>query len=598
MSARRRTASLSVVLPLFCLLAAPLLAQSPATPADLILTNARIYTADSADRFVTSLAIRDGRIFWLGSAPIPATLSGPKTQLRDLHGAFLMPGLIDGHMHPLEAGTKLLECNLDYLPLTIPHFQQRIQACLNADTKATPDTPLPVVAWFQQAMLPEGIKTSRLTLDALETTRPILVTDSFGHTVLVNSRALALAHITAASKDPLGGIIEHEPDGQPSGLLQDSASDPVYALLPTPTPAQNNLAALAALKAVAAQGVTSFLDADATEDDLAAFTSASANHQLTARAHFAMHIEPAEADHPELPVARILGFRAKYDQGPLTPTPSITVRNAKMYMDGVISGPAFTGAMLEPYLVNTGTPGHPAFTPGTRGPDPYYPPARLAALLTALAKAGIDPHLHVDGDRAVHEALDAVAAMRQALPTADIRPGFAHCEIVAPADYPRFRQLGVYPALSMQWEKQAPDTLDQLRDYMGPTRAQLLEPAGVLLQAGAPVAFGSDWPVDPLNEWFALKVGVTRLNDPAAGEKYTSRLGSDPGLTVLQALRASTITAAAEIHQDAVSGSLEPGKFADIILLDRDPFAIAPIDLAHIRVLETIVGGRTVYTAP
>ena len=154
-----------------------------------------------------------------------------------------------------------------------------------------------------------------------------------------------------------------------------------------------------------------------------------------------------------------------------------------------------------------------------------------------------------------------------------------------------------YPVLSMQWEKPAPDTVDQTRDYFGPARFAILEPGGFLAKAGAPIAYGSDWPVDALNEWFALKVGITRENDPSAGPAYAGRLGDDPGLTPLQALRAITIMAARQLHCDEAVGSLEVGKLADMAVLDRDPLTIDPHEIAHVKVLATVVGGKTVYRA-
>jgi hypothetical protein len=255
--------------------------------------------------------------------------------------------------------------------------------------------------------------------------------------------------------------------------------------------------------------------------------------------------------------------------------------------------------MLEPYRVNTGSESAPNWHSGpSRGPDVYFPAPALREALLRLGRAGIDPHMHVDGDRAVREALDAVAALRKALPGRDIRPALAHDEIVAPQDYPRYKALGATAVLSLQWGKPASDTVDGLRDPLGPERARILEPSGLLAQAGAPIAFGSDWPVDPLDEWFALKVGVTRTNAPDAGPKYAGRLGGDPGLTRVQVLRAATIVAARELHADRETGSLEPGKLADLIVLDRDPLTIPAEDIAAVKVLETVVGGRVVYRAP
>jgi hypothetical protein len=202
--------------------------------------------------------------------------------------------------------------------------------------------------------------------------------------------------------------------------------------------------------------------------------------------------------------------------------------------------------------------------------------------------------MHADGDGAVHAGLDGIEALRTALPSADIRPAIAHDEIVDPADFGRYKKLDTIPVLSFQWEKPAGDTLG-LRNYFGPARMKILEPAGLLAAAGARIAFGSDWPVDKLDEWFALKVSVTRTNSPDAPAEYRGRLGDDPGLPPAAALRAITINAAYELHQDDTTGSLEVGKFADLIVLDRNPLKIPSEDIANIHVLETVVGGNVIY---
>ncbi|MBS0374295.1 MAG: amidohydrolase [Proteobacteria bacterium] len=579
------------------LLAAPLEA-APTTPADAVYRHGRIYTANDRDEVVESVAIRGGRVVYAGPDAGLGALVGPATRSVDLHGRAAMPGIVDGHMHPLEGGSLLLKCSLNYEALTVAEFQRRIQACLDATRDREPDGWLEVVSWFQQNMQPAGVSTSSATLDVLKTSRPVIVRSSFGHTVLANTRALALAGITRGTPDPIGGKIAHDAAGQPTGILEDAAFEVYDKLLPKPTAEQDVAAARAALGAIARQGVTTFLDAAAPVESLAAFSAVQKAGGLTARAHFAPPISPAEAGELPAAVARIVALRTRYDQGPVVAAPTLTVRNAKLFLDGVIAGPSFTGAMLEPYRVNAGSEAEPRWQAGTsRGPDVYFPPAPLRKALIDLGRAGIDPHMHVDGDAAVRAALDAVAAMRQALPGKDIRPGLAHCEIVAPEDYPRMRALEVFPVLSLQWGKPASDTVDGLREPMGPARARLLEPSGLLAAKGATIAFGSDWPVDQLDEWFALKVGVTRTNAPDAGPRYAGRLGDDPGLSRLEALRAATIVAARELHVDDVTGSLEPGKYADLIVLDRDPLEIPAEEIAAVKVLETVVGGRVVYSA-
>ena len=311
-------------------------------------------------------------------------------------------------------------------------------------------------------------------------------------------------------------------------------------------------------------------------------------------------------DHRIAPKHRIApgAIAAKYDQGAVRPAPSICVHNTKLFLDGVITAPAFTGAMLEPYFIDQCTTARPRCTaqprwaPGKeRGPPVYFPTPTLRALLLGLARNGLEPHMHADGDRAVHEALDAIEALRKEFPESKIRAAIAHDEIVAPADFPRYAQLGAIPVLSFQWEKPAPDTLEGAREYLGPARFKYMEPAGYLASAGARIAYGSDWPVDRLDEWFALKVGVTRENAPTAGAAYAGRLSTDSGLTIPSVIRAITANSAYELHAEHEVGTIEVGKLADLIVLDRNILKIPARQLADVKVLLTVVGGKPVHAA-
>jgi predicted amidohydrolase YtcJ len=570
---------------------------APGATGDAVYTHGSIWTGAGGGR-AQALIVREGRIRFVGSDEEARKQAG-SLPVVDLKGQFVMPGLVDGHMHPLEGGQKLMKCSLRYERLTVPQLQAAIQKCLDATRDQEPNGWLDVVAWFREAMIPADADTTLATLDALKTKRPIIVESSFGHSALINTRARDLAKIDAHTPDPPGGRINHDAHGEPTGILEDAAYDPVLALIPAFTPAMNHQAALKALQAFRAQGITSFLDAAADPVTVAAFAAVQRAGALTARAHFAVAIGAEEGRDPKKAIEAVQALARKYDQGPAKPAPSIQVRNIKLFLDGVITAPAFTGAMLAPYFENQGTAAVPRWVPSrNNGPEVYFPPQLLSTLVLAAAHAGLEPHMHADGDRAVRAGLDAYAALRKEFTEEKVRAAIAHDEAVDPADYPRYAQLGVIPVLSFQWEKRAPDSIDSDEDYLGPERFRLAEPAGYLARAGARIAYGSDWPVDPLNEWFALKVAVTRENDPAAGEKYRGRLGDDPGLTLEQALMAITANSAYELHAEQEIGTLEPGKFADFIVLDRDPFAIAPGAIAAIKVRRTVVGGRTVYSAP
>ncbi|WP_428333353.1 amidohydrolase [Novosphingobium sp.] len=568
-----------------------------APAADTVLVGGQIHLLDAADRVVAALAIRDGRVIFAGDDAGAKALAGSQSKIIDLAGGVVMPGLIDGHMHPLEGGLGLLSCSLDYRRLTVPEIQAIVQGCLAKDPGAGDDKWLPVINWFQQETQPLGVVTTRALLDALPTKRPIYLFSSFGHSTLANSRALELAGITATTPDPVGGQIHRDAAGAATGLLEDVAQGLVTDKVPQPSDAENRAAARAALSNMARQGVTGFLDAKASPESIAAFSAVASEGGLTARAHFAPLIVPKDGPAPDAAIAEIVALRARYDQGALRPQPSITVHNVKLFLDGVITAPAQTGVMVQPYFINTGPANHPDWLPGpTRGPVPYFPPAVLVPLVQKIAALGFDPHMHADGDGAVRLGLDAVAALRAVHPEYDTRPALAHDEIVDPADYPRYKSLGVIPVLSFQWEKRAADTIAGARDQMGPDRFARLEPSGLLVNAAAPIAYGSDWPVDPLDEWFALKVGVTRRNDPAAGPDYVEPLPG-PGLTIAQAVHAITTGAAYELREEAVAGSLEPGKFADLILIDRDIFHGDPTTIAATKVKLTMVGGKVVYAA-
>ena len=569
-------------------------AQTPA--ADTVYRHGAVYTVDARDARQQALAIRAGRIVYVGTDAGIAAFIGPQTKLFDLQGRMVMPGLVDGHQHPLQGGAALLKCSMNYEQLQVSQMQARIQACLDQSRAREPDAWLEVVNWFQEGMLPAGTVTNRGVLDALKTQRPIFVMSSFGHTALVNSRALKLAAVTAKTPDPLGGKVGHEPSGEPSGILEDAAIEAIAKSLPAPTAADNVKAAKAALDALRKQGVTTFLDAAAEPPSLEAFASVQREGLLTARAHFAVLITPPQGRNPKQAVATVKTLAERYDQGEIESRPGLTVRNVKLFLDGVITAPASTGAMLTPYLKLRGAPADGRWVPSaSRGPEVYFPAPILGALLIEAAEAGFEPHLHADGDRAVREGLDGIEGIRRRFPDRDIRAAIAHDEIVDPADFPRFKQLNAIPVLSFQWEKQAPDTMEGAREYLGPARFKYIEPAGFLAAAGARIAYGSDWPVDPLDEWFALKVGVTRTNAPQPDHKYAGRLSDDQGLSRSAVLRAITMNSSYELHQDKATGSLEVGKLADLIILDRNFLDIPTEQIPEIKVLQTVVGGRVVY---
>lgn len=564
-------------------------AQAKTPVADTVFRNGYVYTVDADDSVAQALAVKDGRIVYVGDEGGVKALIGRKTQVIDLKGRMVMPGLIDGHMHPQSGGLRMLNCNLNYDSLTIAEFQTRIQKCVDDDKAAGPDNWLEVINWFEQGAKPQGTVLTRAALDGVKTIRPIKVHSSFGHSNLTNTRGLQLAGITRDTPDPKDGVIVRDASGEPTGLLQDAAQDLVDKVVPPPSVEKNYQATQLALKAMREQGITTFLDAYTDIETMTAYRTVSKEGGLTARAHFAVLIDsPADYDAGKA-ITEVLKEKAGFEQKPDGARPVMTVDTAKLFLDGVYSAPAFSAVMVEPYFED-GKPGQ------NYGPKPYFTQDQLDDTLVRLAAAGLNPHMHADGDGSVRMGLNAVEAMRKVHPADDIRPAIAHDEIVDPADYKRYAEVGALPVLSFQWERPSID-IEQSKPALGPVRSALMEPAGLLEIYGARIVYGSDWPVDALDEWLALQIAVTRKAIGEDAVTYPERLGIDPGLTVAQAVRAITLNAAYSLRQDQQTGSLETGKFADLIVLDRNLFQVRPEEIGGTKVLLTMVGGKVVYKA-
>ncbi|WP_432767510.1 amidohydrolase [Pseudomonas jessenii] len=571
-----------------------------AAPADTVMRNGYVYTVDGQNSVQQAIAISGGKIVYVGSDAGVDGYIGKQTQLIDLAGRMLMPGFVDAHMHPGDGGRAMTLCDLKYQAMTRAQFQASIQACLDADKDKGPDVWLEVGSWDRMGMTGLDGDADKSTLDALKTQRPIQVRSTDFHTVLTNSRGLELARINKNTADPEDGKYRRDSAGNPNGICEDGAAESLAAVVPPATDAEKLNQMRAALDAMRQQGITSFFDALAGPENGKAFTSLQKSGELTARALLAIKLDPAAAAaNPVKTIAEAKALASTYDQGDVKVAPGVSMRHVKLFLDGIINAPADTGAMLTPYLHNSGTDKAPQWTPGKNLGELYFPPQVLNPLVLQAVKAGLDPHLHATGERAVRDALDSVAYVRQQLPGQDFRPAIAHAELVDPADYARFKALDVTATMSFQWAQQAPSTVDGTSDHLGAERFERMEPSGSIAHAGGRVAFGSDWPVDPLDEFLALKVGVTRSGDPSNphsyGPKYAGRLNADPALSRAEVLRSITLSSAEQLKLDAVLGSVEVGKFADLIVLDKNFMQVPEEELGRNDVLLTLVGGKVVW---
>jgi hypothetical protein len=551
-------------------------AKAPPPAADLVLRGGKIFTATADDDLAQALAVRGGRIVFVGKDVEAARHIGAATRVLDLAGKFVMPGIVDGHSHPVKGGQILSSCSLGYEALTRTQLRERIAACLAAEPDAGPDEWLEVFGWQAQAMVPTGARITRKTLDRLDTQRPILVRGADGHNALANSRALALARVDASTLDPPGGKLLRDESGAPNGYLVDiGAISIVASAMPAFTPERLQRYLGAAHAHMLSVGVTAYLAAGATPDQLAAWMPPPPGP----RAHLAIPVDPTVEREPNLVAARVRALRDGMQH------PRLRVGTVKFFVDGVMEYPAQTAALLSPYL-------------GGGDGELYADPGVLARLATKLEAEGWQLHFHTIGDRAVRVALDAVAAARAVNGPRDARHTLTHLELVAPADVPRFAALGAVASFSPQWAQRDAYTIDTLEPYLGSERHGRLYPIRDLLDSGARLAFGSDWPVDPADRFDAIETAVTRERATLAGGGLPGRLNASQRLKVGEALRAYTAGAAFQLHRETELGALAPGLLADFLVLDANPFDVPRNQLSELRVLETWMEGVRVYAAP
>ena len=597
-------ATLGVLLILFLATAAA--AGAAPKPATLVLRNGYVYTmvpragdvydwqypwahspADTPDRVKQAVAVRGGKIVFVGGNTGVAKFIGPKTKVINLHGRMLMPSLIDGHAHILSGGESLTAHSLGYfVPLTIPQVLERIQGFLDATADKEPDGWLVVEGLDYGSMQPPGTDLWNTDLDTLNTDRPIVVNISISHMCIVNSRALALAGIDASTPDPPDGVIGHFPNGEPNGHLSDGAQSLVNDLIPPKTLEDRVKDAEAAQAALLAEGVSEATDAWADESSLKVWQALDQAHGLKVRTHHFVVVDNTATD-VEATVAEWQATRAAYQ------TAKIRVDDAKFILDGLKAYPVQTGWLLAPYLENVGTEEDPDWQPSTWFGEPYWNTKKLKAFVAAFNKAGWQTHYHIVGDAACRQALDAVQYAINQNGKTDTRDTIVHIDLCHPLDWSRYHQLGVIGSMSLQWGKRDSMSVEGEEDYMGPDRIARMYPTRGLIENNAVVAAGSDWPVDPLDEWFAMEMGVTRTNDEGAAH-YNYPLNNQ-GVPIEQVLRMNTINSAYQFHEEDQVGTLQVGKRANMIVLNQNVLKIAPGMISETKVLKTIIDGKIVY---
>ncbi len=565
------------------------MSQQPAySPADLVLRAGAVYQVNAARSWAQSVAVRDGVIVAVGADAEVAGLIGPDTEVVDLGGRMLLPGFIDAHVHASGAGLERRQCDLapvhgrdDYLALIRQYAQDR-----------------PDVAWitgggWAMDVFPGGVP-SRHDLDRIVPDRPVFLSNRDHHAAWVNTRALEAAGVTASTPDPADGRIEREPDGSPAGTLQEGAMGLVQQIVPRPSVAEQVDGIVEGQRYLHGLGITGWQEAIVGDyavvpDCFDAYLEADRLGLLTGRVVGALWWQRGRG--PEQLPGLIERRQRAGHQGRFRAT------SIKIMQDGVCEN--FTASMLAPYLDRHG---HQTASAG----HSFFDPAELRESVTAIDAAGFQVHFHAIGDRAVREALDAVAAartangaMKRAGQVGGGRHHIAHIQVIHPEDLPRFRDLDVAANCQALWACEEPQMTELTLPFLGPVRAAWQYPFGSLARSGAQLCMGSDWPVSSPDPLWQMHVAVNRTVPPgypyAPAGSGTSPFLPPERITLPDALAAFTIGSAYVNHADHVSGSIEPGKAADLVVLDRNLFARPVEEIALARVDLTFASGRLVH---
>ncbi|HET8927988.1 MAG TPA: amidohydrolase, partial [Microbacterium sp.] len=506
-------------------------------------------------------------------------LIGSETEVVDLAGRMLVPGFQDAHVHPVMGGIGLLSCNLHDAETETEYLD-----IIAVYAAANPDAPWITGGGWAMSAFPGGTPTAA-SLDRVVADRPVFLPNRDGHGAWVNSRALELAGIDARTPDPADGRIERDAAGSPTGTLHEGAMSLVNHLMP-PLSTDDMVAGL--LKGQAylhSFGITAWQDAIVGDyadlrDSGPAYLRAAADGTLTARVVGALWWDRT-AGLEQIPA--LAERRSRLVDGRFAAT------SVKVMQDGVAEN--FTAAMLEPYCDGHG---HATDNAGISFVDPEV----LNEAVPQLDALGFQVHFHAIGDRAVRQCLDAVEHAVARNGRGDNRHHIAHLQVIHPDDIPRFRALGVAANMQSLWAALEPQMVELTLPFLGSPRDAWQYPFGDLLRAGAVLAAGSDWSVSTPNPMAAIHTAVNRTAAREYAEGDYEPFLPEQAIDLATSLTAYTAGSAWVNHLDADTGTIEVGRYADLAVLDRDPFAGASDEIGDTRVLQTFVEGERVYAAP
>lgn len=542
--------------------------MSPTRAAELVFLGATVETM-VGDEAPDAVAVHDGRIIYVGASADVRQLIDPGTRVVELDGETLLPGFQDAHVHPISGGMLAWNANLHDLADATAYLD-----AIETHAAANPDRAWIVGGGWALPAFPRGEPDRRL-LDAIVPDRPVILDSEDGHVAWVNTRALAIGGIDRTTPDPPGGRIVRDEAGDPTGTLHEAAIALVARHVLDPTHAELVEGLRAGQRHLHALGITAWQDANVGPAELAAYLEAAEAGWLTARVVAALWWERNAG------MGQIRMFEEQRAAGAVG---RLRADSVKVMLDGILE--SRTALMTAPYIGADGRA-------GTDAGMPFMKPDELHEAVTELDRRGFQAHFHAIGDGAVRMALDAVEAAQTATGATDMRHHIAHIEVVHPDDIPRFGSLGVVANMQPFWASDD-DQMRTLRiPWLGSERAAWQYPFASLLRAGATLAGGSDWTVSTANPLLEIEVAVTRV---APDTRDVPPFLPDERLSLDEALRAFTIGSAYVNHLDPDTGTIEVGKLADLVVLDRnlrDPGA-GPIGAASVR--HTFIEGDEVFS--
>lgn len=533
--------------------------------ADLVLINGPVFTSVRSQPYVEAVAVTDGRIAHAGDRRGVEALIDTTTRVIDLDGRLATAGYQDAHIHPGSAGMDMVRCYL----LDCTSLDQALSEVARYASE-NPEEPWIRGSGWSQDWFPRGCPDKGL-LDSIVGERPVFLQNRDGHGAWVNSAALDLAGVDSRTPDPADGRIERLADGSPQGTLHEGAQRLVSAMLPVAGRDEYVAGLARAQQYLLSLGITGWQDAHVDEVAHESYISMSRSGELVARVRGALWWDRLRGTDQ----VEELVERARETEGRYRPVA------VKLMLDGVIEN--FTASMKTPYLDESGS------ATGGTGIE-FIGPQELTEAVTLLDAAGLSCHFHAIGDKAVGAALDAVEQARAVNGGSGNRHHIAHLQVVDPVDIPRFETVDVTANCQALWACDGGYQTELTKPWIGPERASWQYPFGSLFRSGAKLAMGSDWDVSTPDVFAQIDVAVTRSDVDEPGEPP---LNAGEAIDLGAALIAFTAGSAYVNHLDSETGTVEQGKLADLVVLDRNPFS-EPRP-AGTKVAMTISEGKVVF---